>query len=93
VIAGGCALFEAGALRAVGLDVPGATSASAPWYGIGALARIEWAPVGRVRVEAEAGAIAPLERVTLVLSPPRVPLYSVPAVGATASLGVGLDFP
>jgi hypothetical protein len=88
-----CARGEFGELRAVGSGVARASSARGLWTSAGAVARVEWTPVGALRLDLEGGAVAPFLSHSIVLSPPRMVVYTLPAVVPSIALGVGMTFP
>jgi hypothetical protein len=58
----------------------------------GGIGRIEWVAIGRLQLELEGGVIIPFEKNAIVLSSPRIPLYSLPGFGGMAAAGVGMHF-
>lgn len=87
-----CAAFEAGLLDATGTDTSRQATSSAPWFALGAGARIEFRPARRLRLALDGGAVFPLRRDRFYFAPATA-AFEVPAVGASVRLAllVGLD--
>jgi hypothetical protein len=89
-----CAGAQVGTLEGAGegsmLTQP--RSASFPWYGTSAVARIDATFMRILLVEAGAGAIVPLRHDSFYFGPTTT-IYAVPAAGAVANAGLGVRFP
>jgi hypothetical protein len=85
-----CALFELGTLDASGERTERRASASMPWSALGTTARAEYSPVPPLLVVLDAGMVVPLSRGTFYFDPPTAEntAFTVPAVGATARIGL-----
>lgn len=87
-----CALFEAGALAAVGLSPFAPTAASRPWAAPGLLGRVQIDVFGDAMVEIDGGALFPVVRDTFYFAP-SLTAHEVPSAGGFVGGGVGVHFP
>jgi hypothetical protein len=92
LLLGLCGREELGVVTATGQQLPQHRSASAPWFALGGVTRLEWAPVDWWRFEMQGGAVVTLDRHAIVVSPPRTVLDELPAVGAVVALGGAVRF-
>ena len=88
-----CAAGDLGLLSGQGVSVATPETSRFVWAAAGALARLRWAPGGRMVLEAQAGVVAPFERTTFVFQMPRVEVAKVPPVVASGGLTVGFTIP
>ena len=88
-----CGSAEVGMLSGEGIAVGSPRMSRFLWAAAGAVARLRWAPGGRMIIEAHAGLVAPFERTTFIFEVPRVEVATVPALVAAAGLTVGLTIP
>ncbi len=92
--AGPCARVEAGALDVLGSSAgPLERAQDTPWLAAGALARLEWTPLGALLVEGDVGATGRIVQDSFYFAPDPASLTRVPAVGFEAALGLGALFP
>jgi hypothetical protein len=87
-----CAGASVGVLEAQGEGVDAVRDQRRFWLGTAALARLMWAPLAPLAMEAEAGVVAPLVRDTFVFEPDVV-VYRAPPVAFLARMGLGVRFP
>lgn len=86
-----CVAFEGGSLLASAEGFPDARERHRPYWAAGAGARATWS-AGRPFVELQAWAVIPLARDAFSFGG-REQVHRTGAVGATASVGIGLFFP
>lgn len=87
----GCARVEAGVVDAVGSGIVGAHGSTKAWFAAGPLARVEWAFVPPLYLDAD---VAPMFHVTAdrFYFLPDSTIYEVPYAGLDASVGIGVHF-
>jgi hypothetical protein len=91
-----CAAVEAGAMRAMVLDVEELrplAQGNQPWVAITAGPRLSWSPVSPLRLEAGVRAVAPMIRKSFKIVEVTDPIFESGAVGAVGYVGVGLGVP
>lgn len=82
-----CAALQVAGHRATTQDVRNPTSRLELWLAPVALGTAEWAISREIALELSAGALFPLRRTRYFLAPDTT-IFDVPAVGATANLGL-----
>jgi hypothetical protein len=87
-----CAAGAGGAVEAKAQGVSRAQDGWRPWIAGSILARVVWAPLAPLSLEADAGAVAPILRDTFVFEP-NVLVYQAPPAALLARIGIGLRFP
>jgi hypothetical protein len=86
-----CAWVGVGLVHAAGAAVPKSLSETDPWVEVGARLRAR-GESGRLFLELEAGAVAPLTRPIFLIENPRAVVYTTPPVGALVAIGGGVRF-
>ncbi len=86
-----CARLELGALSGTGTGIANGREETRFWSATGALGRVDWRLGEGLYVEAEGGAMISLTREHYFF-PPNTPIYDVPDLGASGSLGFGAYF-
>jgi hypothetical protein len=86
-----CGLVDGGALTASATQARNPLSYAGPWAGAGLAAGATWTASRRLRIELEAGFLAPLVRDDLVLQPNAV-LYSTPPLAMWVGIGPVFQF-
>lgn len=85
-----CALFELGQYSAIGSQVPNQSSAQFLWSAVGAAVRGELPIAGPLNLALDLGAFFPFARDSFYFNPSHIQVHSIPAVGFTGALGIGL---
>jgi hypothetical protein len=89
-----CVFGEAGFLAGEGTGVSEPDSRTRPWFGLGALIRLQWTPSEQFFVEAEGGIRVPLARDRFVFDlGGRTDSIHVVGLGGAASIGLGIRAP
>jgi hypothetical protein len=87
-----CLPVDAGQLEAEGKDLVPSERVTRPWLTLGGTARVEWAILPPVAVEAAGTLFFPLVRDRFAIHSD-VALYRAPAVAGSATVGFGVRFP
>jgi hypothetical protein len=85
-------LVDVGALVVEGRDIPGAQTATAPFFDLGAVVRLGW-ETSVFFVEMAGGGVIPVTRPSFVFQfPGKQTAFEVPVAGAFGEVGVGVRF-
>jgi hypothetical protein len=86
-----CVRVQGGALDVSGLNVTPSRTSTRLWLAAGAVARARWLTWGRLSLEGEMAAVAPLIR-DRFYTEPATTVYRPPVLGWAASAGAGVFF-
>jgi hypothetical protein len=85
----GCAVVEAGAMRAQALDLPGATPQTSPWLAGGGRVALEWPFMDVWRARLHLDVVAPLTRVSVRARGDDQPLWTTPPIQGSVGVQIG----
>ena len=86
-----CARLEAGALKVAAIGVAAPETRLRPWLAAGPLARVEWAFLPPMFLEAEMGALLRPTNDRFYFQPDRT-IYQVPLFAMSGGVGLGAHF-